>query len=75
MQWRSDAGLPGRSVVVTGAAGGIGRSVVRAFAEAGSHVVAVDVPSGLSAQTGQAPGACVVADLTVTMLCLKPGLL
>ena len=41
----------------------------------GVRVVAVDVPSGLSAQTGHAPGACVVADLTVTMLCLKPGLL
>ncbi|MDO7881569.1 SDR family NAD(P)-dependent oxidoreductase [Salinibacterium soli] len=44
MDWRSDSGLAGRSVVVTGAAGGIGRSVARAFAEAGSHVVAVDVP-------------------------------
>lgn len=44
MDWRSDAGLGGRSVVVTGAAGGIGRAVTRAFAEAGSHVVAVDVP-------------------------------
>ena len=41
----------------------------------GVRVVAVDVPSGLSAQTGHAPGACVVADLTVTMLALKPGLL
>lgn len=41
----------------------------------GARVVAVDVPSGLSAQTGAAPGACVVADLTVTMLALKPGLL
>lgn len=41
----------------------------------GARVVAVDVPSGLSAQTGAAPGACVVADLTVIMLALKPGLL
>ena len=40
-----------------------------------ARVVSVDVPSGLSAQTGQAAGACVVADLTVTMLALKPGLL
>lgn len=44
MQWRSDSGLLDRSVVVTGAAGGIGRSVARAFAEAGAHVTAVDVP-------------------------------
>lgn len=55
MEWRSDAGLAGRSVVVTGAAGGIGRSVVRAFAEAGSHVVAVDIPGS--------PVADVVASL------------
>ena len=41
----------------------------------GARVVSVDVPSGLSAQTGSAPGACVVADLTITMLALKPGLL
>ncbi len=41
----------------------------------GAHVVAVDVPSGLSAQTGHAPGGAVFADTTVTMICLKPGLL
>lgn len=41
----------------------------------GASVLAVDVPSGLSAQTGHAEGACVIADVTVTMLALKPGLL
>lgn len=41
----------------------------------GARVVSVDVPSGLSAQSGHAPGGCVVADVTVTMLSLKPGLL
>ena len=40
-----------------------------------ARVVAVDVPSGLAAETGHAEGACVVADMTVTMLSLKPGLL
>ena len=40
-----------------------------------ARVVSVDVPSGLSAQTGRAGSACVVADMTVTMLSLKPGLL
>lgn len=39
------------------------------------RVISADVPSGLSAQTGIAPGACIVADLTVSMLALKPGLL
>ncbi|MGI6230677.1 MAG: NAD(P)H-hydrate dehydratase [Tractidigestivibacter sp.] len=41
----------------------------------GTRVLSVDVPSGLSAQTGHAPGGCVMADITVTMLALKPGLL
>ena len=41
----------------------------------GSYVVAVDVPSGLSAQTGHSAAGCIVADETVTMLSLKPGLL
>ncbi len=41
----------------------------------GVRVLAVDVPSGLSAQTGHADGAVIVADETVTMLTLKPGLL
>ena len=41
----------------------------------GVRVLAVDVPSGLSAQTGHAEGPCVIADETVTMLTLKPGLL
>lgn len=41
----------------------------------GARVLAVDVPSGLSAQTGHAAGPVVVADETITMLTLKPGLL
>lgn len=41
----------------------------------GCRVVSVDVPSGLSAQTGHAANTCIVADETVTMLALKPGLL
>ena len=42
---------------------------------AGTRVLAVDVPSGLSAQSGRAEGSCTIADATVTMLALKPGLL
>lgn len=41
----------------------------------GVRVVSADVPSGLSAQTGRTQSSCVAADVTVTMLALKPGLL
>ncbi|MET0332889.1 MAG: NAD(P)H-hydrate dehydratase [Rhizobacter sp.] len=38
-------------------------------------VLAIDVPSGLNADTGQAHGdICVTADHTLTLLTLKPGL-
>ena len=36
-------------------------------------VVAVDVPSGMDADTGRALGVCVVADVTVTFAGLKAG--
>lgn len=38
-------------------------------------VVAVDVPSGLSAQTGEAAIPCIKANITITMIVCKPGLL
>ncbi|HIQ23610.1 MAG TPA: NAD(P)H-hydrate dehydratase [Pyrodictium delaneyi] len=37
--------------------------------------IAVDVPSGLNADTGETPGPCVKADVTVTFHKPKPGLL
>ncbi|GAA4095929.1 NAD(P)H-hydrate dehydratase [Nonomuraea soli] len=42
---------------------------------AGGPVVAVDVPSGVDASTGQVAGAAVRAQVTVTMGALKSGLL
>lgn len=39
-----------------------------------ARIVAADVPSGLSAQTGAAADPCIEADLTVTMIVQKPGL-
>jgi NAD(P)H-hydrate epimerase len=47
---------------------------VNAARARGAHVVSVDVPSGLSADTGQPLGACVQADTTVSFALLKRGL-
>ena len=38
-------------------------------------VLSIDVPSGLDAQSGQAPGACVRADVTMALVGIKSGFL
>ena len=43
--------------------------------ESGGYTVAVDLPSGLDATTGEMPGDCVQADLTVTLGAVKTGLI
>ncbi|WP_434595138.1 NAD(P)H-hydrate dehydratase [Streptomyces sp. A5-4] len=43
--------------------------------DAGAALVAVDLPSGVEADTGQVRGTCVRADATVTFGTYKPGLL
>ncbi|SOE08308.1 hydroxyethylthiazole kinase-like uncharacterized protein yjeF/hydroxyethylthiazole kinase-like uncharacterized protein yjeF [Hoeflea halophila] len=40
---------------------------------AGTPVIAVDLPSGLSGRTGEPTGACFAASHTVTFAALKPG--
>lgn len=47
---------------------------LNAARQSGTFVVAADVPSGLSAQTGRSAKDAVRADLTVTMIVPKPGL-
>jgi NAD(P)H-hydrate epimerase len=47
---------------------------MNAASEAGTRVIACDVPSGVDASTGVAPGAAVQADATVTFNAAKPGL-
>ena len=46
---------------------------IRAINDAGAAVVAVDIPSGVDASTGEVPGDAVRADLTVTFHGLKMG--
>lgn len=43
MAWSVGAGLEAKGVIVTGAAGGIGRAVAEAFATTGAKVMAVDL--------------------------------
>ena len=43
MAWSIGAGLEGKGVLLTGAAGGIGRAVAQAFSTTGARVMAVDV--------------------------------
>lgn len=43
--------------------------------ESPPHVVAVDCPSGVDSDTGEAAPACIPAELTVTMAAIKRGLL
>lgn len=51
MAWDLGAGLEGKGVVVTGAAGGMGSEVAKAFAAAGARVMAVDVNEDALADT------------------------
>jgi ADP-dependent NAD(P)H-hydrate dehydratase / NAD(P)H-hydrate epimerase len=48
---------------------------IQAINESGAQVIAVDIPSGLDADTGDAYSPCVRANTTVTLGLAKPGLL
>jgi hydroxyethylthiazole kinase-like uncharacterized protein yjeF len=63
-------------IVGIGGSGGLrdrAAAVVESLGD-GPLVVAVDVPSGVAVDTGDAPGTAVKADVTVTFGCLKPAL-
>ena len=47
--------------------------VIRAINDSRAHVLALDIPSGLHADTGEVLGAAVVAERTVTFIALKLG--
>jgi hydroxyethylthiazole kinase-like uncharacterized protein yjeF len=53
---------------------GIYPDLIRKINMLGATVLAIDIPSGLHADTGCVMGAAVIADHTLTFLGLKPGL-
>ncbi len=60
----------------TGAQGevmGLLREVIQAINASGTKVLAVDLPSGLDADTGRALGVCIKANYTVTFVARKLG--
>jgi ADP-dependent NAD(P)H-hydrate dehydratase / NAD(P)H-hydrate epimerase len=68
--------LPPCDLVVDGAYGtGFRGSYDAPRAPSGEAVLSIDIPSGVDADTGEAPGDAVRADRTVTFAALKPGLL
>ncbi|WP_018543934.1 bifunctional ADP-dependent NAD(P)H-hydrate dehydratase/NAD(P)H-hydrate epimerase [Streptomyces sp. LaPpAH-108] len=65
-------------IVGIGGKGGLrpgAQRLVEAAERARAGIVAVDLPSGVDADTGEVRGAAVRADLTVTFGAYKPGLL
>lgn len=57
----------------SGKAEGLYASVIDRMNSSDSPIIAIDCPSGLNVDTGRPEGACVEADLTVTMALLKRG--
>ena len=74
--------IPGCDVIVDALFGiglsrapdGAAAALIEAMNAHPAPVLALDVPSGLDADRGEAPGAVVVADATIAFLCHKPGL-
>ena len=59
---------------VTGAVKPAFQSVINHVNQAKTPVLSIDLPSGMQANTGQALPICIKADLTVTFVATKPGL-
>jgi hydroxyethylthiazole kinase-like uncharacterized protein yjeF len=59
----------------TGAPRAAVEAMITAANTSGVPVLALDVPSGIDAASGEAPGACVTATATVTLALPKTGLL
>lgn len=62
MSW---LGLEGKRAVVTGAAGGIGKAIAKAFREAGAEVALLDLDAdAVAARAAEIGGTAVVCDVT-----------
>ena len=80
--WSAMAGLPVVDVHVDALYGtGLARAPERPVADllwrlnsSGEPILALDVPSGLNADTGQCPGEAIKADVTVSFIAHKRGL-
>ena len=59
---------------LTGAPRGPAAELIEACGDAAGSVVSLDVPSGVNATTGEAPGAVVDPDVTATLALPKTGL-
>lgn len=49
-------------------------TIIDAVNQSSKPVISIDVPSGLEANTGQSMGRCIQADITVTFVGIKSGL-
>jgi len=58
----------------TGSARGLAAEAIKLINQAGRPVVAIDIPSGISTDTGKAEGPAVRADYTITFGLPKLGL-
>jgi NAD(P)H-hydrate epimerase len=80
-QWRGT--LPSADLYIDallgfGASGGLRGAVaemVESLTPGDARTLALDLPSGLDARTGETAGTCVIADATVTLALPKTGLL
>ena len=76
--WPQDVDLIIDGLLGTGLQNAPRDSVVSLIEQANhfpAPIIALDIPSGLNAQTGATPGAVIQAAYTITFIALKPGLL
>jgi len=77
-QDKKPTGIIVDALIGTGARGApraIYAAVIDCINSSALPVLAIDIPSGLNADTGAVIGTAVQADITITFICLKQGLL